>query len=57
MFFRLLCYKCYCWETNVVSVSLVHELTLGCVSGALVALVHFRCEIKCCAKLHVGKKN
>ena len=28
-----------------------------CVSGVLVALVHFGCDINCCVELHVGEKN
>ncbi len=41
---------------NVVGV-LVPELILRCVSGVLVAFVHFGCEMNCCAELHVHKEK
>ncbi len=47
--------KCY-WDTNVVSVQ-VQELILRCVSSVLAAIVHFRCEMNCCAELHVGNEK
>ncbi len=47
--------KCYYWQTNVICSGTRGdpEMCIKC----LVALVHFGCEINCCAELHVSKEN